>query len=106
MIQRTSLNFLLSFLMVLGLSVFGFVLALKPIIQNVRTASAAMSKNELTLALELYYADHDRYPISSGGSALLAELSAGGYIRRGPKDISRIQYNPLDNAQLYFLDLK
>lgn len=106
MIQRTSLNFLLSFLMVSSLSVFGFVLALKPIIQNVRSTTNAMSKNELSLALELYYLDHNRYPAALSGSALLAELTAGGYIKRSPDDPARIQYNPQDNGQMYSLDLQ
>ncbi len=105
MIQRTALNFFLAFAVGAGITLFVFVFLAGKIIHAMQSVSNAMNKKELSLALELYYSDHNVYPAVSGG-ALFAELATAGYLKGGADGVRNIQYTSKNNGQEYSLEVR
>lgn len=71
------------------------------IIQSATITVAAANTAQLRTALELYYADHDAYPLVYQGTALVNALSP--YLQSQPFDATVFQYAPAQDGQSYSL---
>lgn len=76
------------------------------IIKSATSATDSANLHQIATVLELYYSDHQSYPIAQDGPKLIDELKAQDYIRTVPLDASVFIYTPKDNGQDYSLRLK
>lgn len=76
------------------------------IIKSATSATNGANLHQIATVLELYYSDHQSYPLATDGQKLIDELKAQDYIRTVPLDASVFIYAAKDNGQDYSLRLK
>lgn len=84
----------------------GLTLSVDDILGETKSVVNRANIHQLATVLEIYYSDNNRYPLASGGEALISELSQKGYIRNEPLEPSVFNYEAIENGQEYKLDLK
>ncbi|MEK7082544.1 MAG: hypothetical protein AAB972_00090 [Patescibacteria group bacterium] len=76
------------------------------IIKSATSATNGANLHQIATVLELYYSDHQSYPIAQDGQKLIDELKAQEYITTVPLDASVFIYTVKNNGQDYSLRLK
>lgn len=71
------------------------------ILNDTKTAANSANIHQLTTALEMYYSEHDHYPITTVNDRLLAELEP--YLRNEPAGLKDLIYGPANDGQNYKL---
>jgi competence protein ComGC len=69
------------------------------------TANAA-SRQQLSMAIELYHLDHNAYPAVRTGDQLVNTLYTEGYIQNKPTDASAFAYERRESGDNYTLTLR
>lgn len=75
------------------------------LVADARVVVSQGNRWQLSTALELYYLDHNRYPLDQNAESMIHTLSDEGYIRNEPIDTSVFEYYPVQNAQEYVLKI-
>lgn len=76
------------------------------LIKSTTAATNSANLHQIATVLELYYSDHQSYPLAQDGKKLIDELQKEDYIRTVPLDASVFIYTAKDNGQDYSLHLK
>ena len=100
---------LIQFAMVLATAtivVNGVVMKAPDILASANSAVGAANVHQLSTALELYYLDHNSYPVVSNGTQMVDTLYTGGYIQSKPADSSIFQYEEKNNGNDYSLTVQ
>lgn len=94
------------------LAIAGFILinvgdiVTTAILDAATTTANAASKQQLSIALELYHLDHNAYPSARTGNQLMNTLYTEGYIQNKPPDASVFAYEQTSNGGSYTLKLR
>lgn len=75
------------------------------ILDAATTTANAASKQQLSIAIELYHLDHNAYPSARSGDQLVNTLYTEGYIQNKPPDASVFAYEKKDSGS-YTLKLR
>jgi len=76
------------------------------ILANALNAANSTNVHQFATALELYYSDHNYYPLTQSGPEMISLLYSENYIKSLPFDTSMFNYQPLENGQDYQLKLR
>jgi len=71
------------------------------ILNDTKTAANSANIHQLAIALEMYYSDHDYYPMTAADDRLLTELEP--YLRNKPAGLENLIYQPTADGQNYNL---
>jgi len=85
----------------LTLTIGGLSINVGDILNDTKTAANSANIYQLTTALEMYYSEHDYYPMTRVNDQLLAEL--GPYLRNKPSGLEDLIYRPSADGQDYEL---
>lgn len=88
------------------ITVNGVVARADDILASAKQAANVVNIHQLSIALELYYLDHNAYPDANNGSGLVSILYSGHYIKSLPTDPSMFAYQPIASGNDYDLSLK
>ncbi len=108
--MNTAINTLLSVTIAstVGAAVMinGSLLKVDDLKASAREAVNLLSREQLTVSLELYYLDQGVYPEVYSGGDLIDVLKNDGYIYGRPLDPNVFLYEPGENGQSYKLTIK
>ena len=76
------------------------------ILANALNSANSANIHQFATALELYYSDHNHYPLAQSGEKTISLLYNENYIKSLPLDKSVFDYQSLKNGQDYELRLK
>lgn len=76
------------------------------ILANALNSANSANLHQFATALELYYSDHNYYPLVQSGPEMVSLLYSENYIKSLPLDKSVFDYQSLKNGQDYELRLK
>lgn len=80
------------------------------IMRSAQSAVNGANIHQLATALEVYYSDHDTYPLVpagriADGASMIDALYDAGYIRNKPNNPGAFRYEPKSNGQDYLLSV-
>ncbi len=85
----------------LTLTIGGLSFNADDILNDTKTAANSANVHQLATALELYYSDHEQYPMALSTGELLVQLEP--YLRNKPSEIKGLVYQATENGQNYKL---
>lgn len=103
--NKTLFEMLISTLIGSTVIVGGITMSSQDIIDSATSVTNSANMRQIATVLELYYSDHQRYPLTTNGEDLIDELMEQDYLRARPLDESVLRYAPKSNGQDYSLAL-
>lgn len=76
------------------------------ILDSAKQVANSANVHQISIALELYYLDHNIYPNAIDGTELINVLTSGNYIKSQPLDPAVFAYQPVAGGNDYKLSLK
>ena len=104
--NNTLLELLVTTLIGSIITINGVAMHSEDIVNSAKSATNSANVHQLATVLELYYNDHQSYPLAHNGTELVDELETGNYIKTRPLDASVFVYSSKDNGQDYTLTVR
>lgn len=100
------IGMLLTLILGMVVVVNGAALRTDDLVAAATAAVNATNLRQLSTVLELYYADHGRYPTVADGTELVLLFEQEGYIRNRPLDPAVFSYEVRADGEDYRLTVK
>lgn len=103
---NTALQMIISTLIGSVVVVNGVALNSEDVINTAKDTVNQANIHQIATVLELYYLNHDQYPVVEGGEELINLFEEEKLIRNRPLDANVFHYTTLANGQDYDLSVK
>ncbi|MDP3770354.1 MAG: hypothetical protein Q8R40_05465 [bacterium] len=88
-----------------AVTIGGVAMSSQDIVHSAQSAANSLNTHQIATVLELYYSDHQRYPMAINTEKLIDELVGQDYLHTRPIDESIFHYTSKSNGQDYSLTL-